>query len=1405
MLVKSYKIQSVFLYFNSLSYLLRYSLTVLSVALAIFATQYIPVIGQRAVFLAFFFAITQSAFWLGVYPGIFAMVLSFTAINAHFMLPVWVSKPYEALILNTGFGLLSAIFIATISLHRKLTAKLLEKQQDLDFAQTIGNIGNWRLDVHLNKLDWSDENHRIFGLPKGTPMTYETFLSTIHPEDRDYVDRKWHAALQGEPYDIEHRIIVVGEVKWVRERAELEFDNKGKLLGGFGTTQDITDRKLIQQELLESQQQYADIVGSAMDAIITVDSKHTILVFNPAAEHMFGCPANQVIGGSLARFIPENLRHTHKMHIDAFGRAANKSRKMGRVGIIKGLRASGDEFPIEVSISQSGNDGKKYFTAVLRDISERFRAESVLRDQLRLKDQLAKVAESAPGLICSFRLSPDGSASMPYASPAIESLYGLPHELVANDFSPILTRIHPDDNGHVNDTITVSAKTLQPWHDAFRYEHPTKGEIWIEGHSMPQRDSDGSIIWHGYIQDITERKKGEAELQERTARYELVLNGAQDAIWDWDVQNKRVHYSSRWKALRGFSNYEVSDAEEEWISGIHPDDKSRVLAAVQSHFEGKTPIFCEEYQIRCKDGSWKWILDRGIAQKDETGRIVRMAGSESDISVRKFAENALLERENHLRLIMDATPALISYLDSDFRYLRVNKTYENWFCFHQEQILGHSAREIVGEKAWEIVSPYLERARSGERVSFDYKIPYGTGKPRWVHGTYIPDKDTSGEVIGIVVHVVDIEDRKQAENEIKLLNQNLQRRIEEMEVIFNTVPIGLAIADDPEGYHIRGNPANERLLGLPAGSELSKKIDGIGTYRVLKDGHELAVDKLPMQRAISGEIVNNQVIEVLRPDGKTVVLIANASPLLNEDGLPRGAIGAFLDITQLKQTEAMVRESEERMRLATEATGVGIWEWNVITNQIRWDAQMFRIYGIKPTQDGFIEYPAWSGSVVTEDLPYQEEVLKNIARHGGHSSREFRILHAGDKDIRYIYSVETARKNGSGEIEWVVGTNLDVTERKLSEAKLRENETRLTLVIEEVKAGYWDWDLKTNKLYLSPEWNRQLGLDDAESFLEWNRENDRLHPDDKAMVTAATESFIAGRQPNFELQFRMRHKDGLYRWIHSRGAIICDGDNQPTRMLGLNLDITDYIKDQELRVGRDEMEKSFRLYVASQTAAAIAHELNQPLTAISYYAFVMQEMLKSGNQNPQKLANVMEKCGQQAQRAGDVIQQLLALLHKGETIIEPVDINKSVNYALDLTKAYLQKYKFKFDLDLDESLPLVSSNSLQVQKVLVNLMNNAIESMYESGKGEGTIRVATCRFPSDPTMAQTSVKDSGLIAPGIDSLNKIFQPFFTTKSTGLGMGLAISRALIEAHGGKMWAEKNIDNGITVLFTLPFVI
>ena len=166
--------------------------------------------------------------------------------------PVHVTASNAALEAN-GEPAGAVLVLHDVTASRRVERALRERDADLNRAQSVGRIGSWRLDVRLNQLTWSPENHRIFGIAEGTPLTYETFIGSVHPEDRVYVDVMWQACLRGEAYDVEHRLVVDGKVKWVKEKAELEFGEQGQLLGGFGITQDITDIKLAEQALRESE------------------------------------------------------------------------------------------------------------------------------------------------------------------------------------------------------------------------------------------------------------------------------------------------------------------------------------------------------------------------------------------------------------------------------------------------------------------------------------------------------------------------------------------------------------------------------------------------------------------------------------------------------------------------------------------------------------------------------------------------------------------------------------------------------------------------------------------------------------------------------------------------------------------------------------------------------------------------------------------------------------------------------------------------------------------------------------------------------------------------------------------------------------------------------------------------
>ena len=304
----------------------------------------------------------------------------------------------------------------------------------------------------------------------------------------------------------------------------------------------------------------------------------------------------------------------------------------------------------------------------------------------------------------------------------------------------------------------------------------------------------------------------------------------------------------------------------------------------------------------------------------------------------------------------------------------------------------------------------------------------------------------------------------------------------------------------------------------------------------------------------------------------------------------------------------------------------------------------------------------------------------------------------------------------------------------------------------------------------------------------------------QAMFEKATTSSNDG---NYQIEFRINDKQNQAKhWLYIAGRVFFKKD-QAVRMLGVVQDTTKQKQlQQKLNEQRIELETLFKTQIAIQTASAIAHEINQPLAAISAYSEVALFALKSEAPDIDRLNRSLLGCVSQANRAGKSLHELMEFLQKGKVELEPTDLNEVVLEALDITQ-HNGYGGFKSLLDLEPDLPKVLANHTQLQKVLVNLLRNGVEASQNIGVPIAEIQVLV-RTHAELKMAEVIIQDNG---PGLtdEVKERIFEPFFTTKEHGVGMGLAISRSLIEACGGQLWFDINHRDGAAVHLTLPFVI
>jgi PAS domain S-box-containing protein len=403
----------------------------------------------------------------------------------------------------------------------KVADLLRESEERLRLAQASAGLGIWDLNLKSDELVWSPENYRLYGIePEAAIGSYRGWRQLVHPDDIDAVERERREAIeQGSAYSSEYRIRhASGAIRWVSSKGKAYYDDQGEPLRMLGVNIDITERKHAEESLRESQARLAGIVDTAMDAIVSVDAAQRITLFNAAAEQMFECSAAEALGQPLDRFIPATLRERHRQHVAGFGRGNTPKRRMG---IVTGVRANGEEFPIEASISQLEFGGQKLFTVILRDITARVRALADLHEsEERARAQLAELQSiyaSAPVGLCVF--SPD----LRYLriNERLAQINGIPAEAhigktlrevvpsLADTAEPLLKQIAESGQPLLN--VEIVGETAA---------QPGAKRTWLESW-LPLRNAEGQITGiNMVVEEITERKRLEKELKQHATRLE---------------------------------------------------------------------------------------------------------------------------------------------------------------------------------------------------------------------------------------------------------------------------------------------------------------------------------------------------------------------------------------------------------------------------------------------------------------------------------------------------------------------------------------------------------------------------------------------------------------------------------------------------------------------------------------------------------------------------------------------------------------------------------------------------------------------------------------------------------------------------------------------------------------------
>lgn len=837
--------------------------------------------------------------------------------------------------------------------------ELRESREDLNHAQAVARTGSWRLDLARNELRWSDEAYCIFGIAIGKPLTYEGFLEAVYPEDREYVDAQWKAALKGAPYDCEHRVVAGGRIKWVRERAVLEVGADGRLSSGFGTVQDITEKKEAEQALLRAKQEWERTFDAVPDLIAIIDNQHRIVRVNHAMANRLGVSPEACVGKSCSELVhgtpcpPGFCPHTCSL---ADGR--------DHVVEVHEARLGGD-FLVTTSPLRDERGRSIGSVHVARDVTERNRVLRALREgEHRLKQAMVL------GRCFAFEWNPTTDEVI--RSGESGPILGLSGQQAVEDTGRnFFSRVHPEDR----QTFTHVVQNLRPEADTYRIKYrvnkPEGQNVILEEMGRGSFGLDGKMVkLVGITFDITERERTQTALRETEQRYALAQRAANIASWEWDFRTGEILWSEHVDSLFGLSPGTFGRTLADFLVCVHPEDRPKVEEALHTAAETGRSYHLEHRVLRA-DGEERWM--RGIAEvhRDESGVPARLIGTLGDITSRITAEHARAAYLARVNTLVQASREIMAEISSTGLMLVAAKAAQDLtggteilcgqnyrrgkFAVGARIAAGNApsspATETVTIPAGDTFLEWLEtrdtersleaplpawwcperspelnasfsRASGGgdARVTLPEAPKPGPGflgarltaRDGTANGFILvagkPGPGFSGEDEALLAQLAALTSVAQQRFEAK---REALRRASELRAVFGAMS-ELVVIYDVHGTPVQVNPATLRLFGFnPVGHSVAQIIRRMKIRHL--DGRRMKVEEMPCQRALTGETIRNARMVVTDATGTDYIVVASATQLA-EGQQVLGTVCVWHDVTE---RERLLNELEDRVEERT--------------------------------------------------------------------------------------------------------------------------------------------------------------------------------------------------------------------------------------------------------------------------------------------------------------------------------------------------------------------------------------------------------------------------------------------------------------------------------------------------------
>ncbi|MBE9124360.1 PAS domain S-box protein [Tychonema sp. LEGE 07199] len=961
----------------------------------------------------------------------------------------------------------------------------------------------------------------------------------------------------------------------------------------------------------------------------------------------------------------------------------------------------------------------------------------------------------------------------------------------AGKFAPIIQQVL--DSGEPVLNVEISGENLGKI-----------GELgYLLANYYPVKNARGEIIGAGIIlADITAAKKTELALRESETRFRSVVESNMIGIGFWEANGAITEANDALLEMIGYTREDLVSGHIRWPD-ITPAEYAELdrAAVAQVAAAGSCEPYEKEY-IR-SDGSRLPIL---VGAGNLEGCTDKGSFFVLDITDRKQAQNQLRENEIRIRnqlaeldLVYKTTPVGLSFVDTNLRYIRINKCLAQINGRSIADHIGRTVREAIPEIA-DMVEPIYLQVLATQSPVLDLEIKAETlqqpGVVRdWLVSFY-PVSDESGTLLGVSSAIAEITDRNQAKRVIEQ-SEALFRRLLDSNIF------GVAIGD----FSGRIAYANDCLLNM-VGYTRSDVLSGQMRWDRMTPPEYLHLDALAAGELRASGVATPFKKEYIRKDGSRVPMLMGGTILCPENPEAQTIVAFYIDLTETSRVEAELKNNQERLQIAQQAGKIGTFEWNVQTDELACTPELEALYGL-PVGGLDSSYQNLLAMVHPDDRAFTQQQWQAAAASGEELNIEFRICRP-DSSIGWIACRAKVFQDESGLSQRAIGVNVDITDRKQAEAARSQTNQTLEALIQACPLGITvvSADDGIVKMW-NPAAERIFGWSESEAK---NQFSPSISPDKREEFTAKLQKISQGKAIA-GMETQRQRKDGTTIDISLWATPVRDAQGN-INCMSIVADISDrkqveaelaQLLDRE-QAARAEAEDINRL--KDEFLATLSHELRTPLNVILGWA----QRLRGLPYTEDDLASGLEAIERQSRVQVQLVEDLLDVsrIIQGKLALKDgwFVITNAVEIALSSVMFAAQAKSVTVSSELDPTVKLMWGDAQRLQQVLSNLLTNAVKFTPAGGTVNLSLSAVAVADSASPNYVQITVSDTG---KGISAefLPYVFDRFrqadgsITRADSGLGLGLAIVRHLVELHGGTVRAESpGKDRGATFTVMLP---